>query len=93
MAKPIGRPNCKIRFTQYKSIFSHAAKTWVLRYALPLKIYMAKTKSIIHCKMAVAKPQPALPSSGIGPQPYIKIKFSGINTSSAARLMAVTGLG
>ena len=49
--------------------------------------------NINHCKIAVAKPDPALPKCGIGPMPYIKIKFSGINTTRAIKLIAVTGRG
>ena len=49
--------------------------------------------SISHCKMDVAKPQPALPKAGIGPKPYIKIMLSGIKTTKASKLMTVTGRG
>src|SRR5690606_766349 len=36
-----------------------------------LKIYSARVMTINHCKIAVAKPQPALPKAGTGPIPYI----------------------
>ena len=48
---------------------------------------------MIHCKIAVANPQPAEPSAGIGPKPYIKTKFSGTKRTKAAKLMTVTGRG
>ncbi len=43
--------------------------------------------------MEVAKPQPALPNAGIGPKPCIKIMLSGIKTTKANKLIAVTGRG